>query len=93
MDEAVRRVGRYKKQGDTEWVPLEDSLHRYLAEDVKADHDVPAFDRSPYDGFAIRARDSKTASRDNAVTFEVIDHIGAGAVSEKSSDRMKLSAS
>lgn len=38
---------------------LEDSLHRYLAEDVKADHDVPAFNRSPYDGFAIRASDSK----------------------------------
>ncbi|PRT00657.1 molybdopterin molybdenumtransferase [Bacillus velezensis] len=83
VDEAVRRVSRYKKQGDTEWVALEDSLHRYLAEDVKADHDVPAFNRSPYDGFAIRASDSKTASRDNAVTFEVIDHIGAGAVSEK----------
>jgi molybdopterin biosynthesis enzyme len=32
---------------------------------------------------AIRASDSKTASGDNAVTFEVIDHIGAGAVSEK----------
>ncbi len=82
VDEAVRRVSLYKK-GDTEWVALEDSLHRYLAEDVKADHDVPAFNRSPYDGFAIRASDSKRASRDNAVTFEVIDHIGAGAVSEK----------
>ncbi|AKL84189.1 molybdopterin molybdotransferase MoeA [Bacillus atrophaeus] len=83
VDEAVRRVSEFQKQGETEWVPLEDSLHRFLAEDVKADHDVPAFDRSPYDGFAVRACDTASATREKAVRFEVIDHIGAGAVSEK----------
>ncbi|CAN2252667.1 gephyrin-like molybdotransferase Glp [Bacillus sp. SN1] len=83
VDEAVRRVCHFQKQGETEWVALEDSLHRFLAEDVTADHHVPAFDRSPYDGFAVRACDTAEASRENPVRFEVIDHIGAGAVSEK----------
>lgn len=83
VDEAVRRVSRFQKRGETEWVALENSLHRFLAEDVTADHHVPAFDRSPYDGFAVRACDTAEASREHPVRFEVIDHIGAGAVSEK----------
>ncbi|MDA1475729.1 molybdopterin molybdotransferase MoeA [Bacillus changyiensis] len=81
--EAVESVVQYQKQGETEWVQLEGSLHRYLAKDVKADHHVPAFDRSPYDGFAIRASDTVDATRDHPLQFEVIDHIGAGAVSHK----------
>ncbi|MFT0802393.1 gephyrin-like molybdotransferase Glp [Bacillus swezeyi] len=81
--EAAERVIQLQKQGETEWTQLEESLHRYLAEDVKADHHVPAFDRSPYDGFAVRASDTAGASKENPLKFEVIDHIGAGAVSEK----------
>ncbi|NPC92388.1 molybdopterin molybdotransferase MoeA [Bacillus sp. WMMC1349] len=81
--EAVESVVQYQKHGETEWVQLEDSLHRYLAKDVKADHHVPAFDRSPYDGFAIRASDTVDATKDHPLQFEVIDHIGAGAVSHK----------
>lgn len=36
----------------------------------------------PYDGFAIRSEDSQGASGENRIEFEVIDHIGAGSVSE-----------
>ncbi|WP_077736900.1 molybdopterin molybdotransferase MoeA [Bacillus sonorensis] len=81
--EAAQLVSQFQKQGETEWVHLEESLHRYLAEDVLADHHVPAFDRSPYDGFAVRAADTAGAAREHPLKFEVIDHIGAGAVSEK----------
>ncbi|MCI4170805.1 molybdopterin molybdenumtransferase MoeA, partial [Bacillus spizizenii] len=63
VDEAVRRVSYFQKKGETEWVALEESLHRFLAEDVTADQHVPAFDRSPYDGFAVRACDTAEASR------------------------------
>ncbi|MBV6534213.1 molybdopterin molybdenumtransferase MoeA, partial [Ursidibacter maritimus] len=51
-----------------------------LGEDVVSDHDVPHFDRSPYDGFAIRAEDTKEANQENAIEFEVIGEIGAGSV-------------
>ena len=43
---------------------------------VISDHDVPHFDRSPYDGFAIRAEDTKEANQENAIEFEVIGEIG-----------------
>ncbi|MBD3859539.1 molybdopterin molybdotransferase MoeA [Bacillus sp. 28A-2] len=83
VEEAIKKVKQYEKHGEVEWVPLKDSLERFIAEDIVADHDVPAFDRSPYDGFALRAEDTKEASSEHPVEFEVIDHIGAGIVSPK----------
>src|SRR5690606_532311 len=56
---------------------------RFLGKDLIADHDIPYFDRSPYDGFAVRAEDTAGASRSNPVTFEVIGEIGAGSVFDK----------
>ncbi|WP_312500151.1 molybdopterin molybdotransferase MoeA, partial [Bacillus luti] len=78
--EAVARVMEYAHQGETEKVSLIDSYGRILGEDVVADHDVPHFVRSPYDGFAIRAEDTKEASSSNPIRFEVIGEIGAGFV-------------
>ncbi|MBZ5748826.1 MULTISPECIES: gephyrin-like molybdotransferase Glp [Metabacillus] len=82
VKEAIERVMRYSVLGEKEQVSLRESYGRFLAEDLIADHPVPPFDRSPYDGFAIRSIDSKLASTDQPVEFEVIDEIGAGSVSE-----------
>ncbi len=83
VKEAIKKVHQYRRYGEVEWIPLKDSLERFIAEDMLADHDVPAFDRSPYDGFALRAEDTKEASSEQPIEFEVIDHIGAGMVSTK----------
>ncbi|MFJ8354267.1 gephyrin-like molybdotransferase Glp [Bacillus paramycoides] len=81
--EAVTRVMEYAHRGETEKVSLIESYGRILGEDVVADHDVPHFDRSPYDGFAIRAEDTKEARSSNPIQFEVIGEIGAGFVFTK----------
>ena len=47
-----------------ESVPLEQALGRVLAEDVAAEVDVPGFDRSNMDGFALRAEDTYGATED-----------------------------
>jgi molybdopterin molybdotransferase len=78
--EAVGRVMAFARKGALEWIKLEESHGRFLAEDLTADHDVPPFDRSPYDGFAIRSEDTVHANLKNPVEFEVIGEIGAGAV-------------
>ncbi|WP_227939649.1 molybdopterin molybdotransferase MoeA [Alkalihalobacillus deserti] len=83
VEEAVSRVMKYKTIATKETVAIEDSFGRCLAEDLIASHDVPAFDRSPYDGFAIRAEDTKEATADHPVRFEVIGEIGAGYVFEE----------
>lgn len=78
-----KKVLKYQLKLPLESVTLEESDGRYLGEDVLATHDVPPFDRSPYDGFAIRAEDTARASRDEPVELNVIDSIGAGHVSKK----------
>src|SRR5712671_4073989 len=47
-----------------EEVALADALGRVLAADVVAPLDVPGFDRSDVDGFAVRAEDTFGASED-----------------------------
>lgn len=82
VGEAVRRVMEFAFEEKKEVVPLTQAHGRFLAEDIAADIDVPAFDRSPYDGFAIRSIDSQGASRENPVIFKVVGEIGAGYVFE-----------
>jgi len=83
VEEAMERLMSLKKRGPVEYVPILECEGRYLAEDLVATHDVPPFNRSPYDGFAIRAEDSVHASADSPITFQIIDAIAAGEVSEK----------
>lgn len=83
VSEAVERVLKHALPLGAEKVELEESYGRILAEPIVARNDVPPFNRSPYDGYAIRSQDSEGASGDNRIAFTVIDHIGAGEVSAK----------
>lgn len=81
--EAIERVVSqdiYTKQIE---VLLENSVSYILAEDIVATYEIPRFNKSPYDGFALRSIDTEGASGNHRITFNVIDHIGAGSVSEK----------
>ncbi|HYK72301.1 MAG TPA: gephyrin-like molybdotransferase Glp [Pseudoneobacillus sp.] len=80
---AVQMVMDYQIEGNIEYISISESYGRYLSEDLVATSDVPHFNRAPYDGFAIRSVDSQKASQENPVTFEVIDEIGAGMVTNK----------
>ncbi len=51
----------------TETIGLEAALGRVLAEDVRSDVDVPGFDRSNMDGFAVRAEDTFGAAEEEPV--------------------------
>ncbi|WP_062104897.1 molybdopterin molybdotransferase MoeA [Bacillus niameyensis] len=82
VKDAIDQIMTYKKRGLVEQIPIDNCDDRFLGEPLKADHDVPPFDRSPYDGFALRAEDTKSASRETPLTFQVIDEIGAGSVSK-----------
>jgi molybdopterin molybdotransferase len=83
VKDAIEKVMQWKKRGGVEWVSIDDCEGLFLGEPLKADHDVPPFNRSPYDGFAIRSEDTQTASREQPVKLNVIDEIGAGEVSHK----------
>src|SRR5881397_3618608 len=52
-------------------VQLDDALQRVLAADVIAPVDVPSFDRSNVDGFAVRAEDTFGASEDRPRSLQL----------------------
>jgi putative molybdopterin biosynthesis protein len=63
-----------------ERVSLEVALGRVLAEDVRAEVDVPGFDRSNMDGFAVRAVDTFGASEEQPVRLRRNDEILATGI-------------
>ncbi|MFH0716510.1 gephyrin-like molybdotransferase Glp [Staphylococcus delphini] len=83
VSEAIQRVMKQEIEMKKTTVNIYESEGYILAEDIVATYDIPRFDKSPYDGFAVRSVDTAGASSDNRVQFEVIDHIGAGSVSTK----------
>jgi molybdopterin molybdotransferase len=83
VEKVIELIWKYRQTGITETVKIQEDTGRFLGEDIIAKTDVPWFDKSPYDGFALRAEDTKQASSENILEFEVIDHIGAGTVTEK----------
>lgn len=71
--EAVRPVGK-------ERVPLAACTGRVLARELVASSDVPPFDRSPFDGYVLRAADTLNASRENPVTCNIMEELPASCV-------------
>ncbi|HKP47293.1 MAG TPA: hypothetical protein VJT50_11880, partial [Pyrinomonadaceae bacterium] len=58
--EAIELVKQRTSLLAIERVELPDALGRILAEDIVADCDLPPFDRSQMDGYALRANDVAT---------------------------------
>ena len=54
-----------------------------LAEALHASENIPPFDNSAMDGFAVRSADMKGASKENPVVLSVVETIAAGYAPEK----------
>ena len=80
VDEARRLIERYYNPSPigVEQVSLFKGLGRVLAEDVLSPVDVPPFDRSLRDGYAVRYEDLVVAREDNPVRLKLIDVFEAG---------------
>lgn len=59
ISQALKIISRENKMLGTERVELSEAAGRVLAEDIFADSDLPPFDRSQMDGFAVLARDTQ----------------------------------
>jgi molybdopterin molybdotransferase len=58
VETALETVLSHAPSLAAEEIDLPDALGRVLAEDVVSDHDMPSFDRSAMDGYALRAEDT-----------------------------------
>ena len=61
VSKAIAVVKSLARTAGDEHVPLEHAWGRILADDIRADGDIPGFDRSVVDGFAVRASDTTGA--------------------------------
>ncbi len=61
-----------------------DVLGLTLAQDVVARDDLPPFDNSSMDGYALRADDTRAASTTNPLSLEVLGTVAAGSAIEYS---------
>jgi len=66
---------------EEESVPLQQALGRTLAQDISSTFEVPSFDKSAMDGFALRAAETFGASPTDPVSFRVIGEVLPGAMS------------
>ena len=72
--EAIQIVIEQTPTLPPETVSLADACRRILAEDVIADSDLPPFDRSQMDGYAVRAADTENAP----VRLQIVGESAAG---------------
>ncbi|MDH7593773.1 MAG: molybdopterin molybdotransferase MoeA [Methanomicrobiales archaeon] len=62
VKDAVERLLRMAPTPRVERIRIEGAIGRVLAEDVRSDIDIPGFDRSVVDGYAVRAKDTAGAT-------------------------------
>jgi molybdopterin molybdotransferase len=63
-----------------ERVPILHALGRVLAEEIRSPRDIPGFDNSAMDGYAVRAVDVAAASERSPVRLEVLGTVAAGVM-------------
>lgn len=72
--EAIKIVSANCPRLPSEKITLKEALHRFLAEEIVADSDLPPFDRSQMDGYALRALDTQTVP----TSLQVVGESAAG---------------
>lgn len=79
ISEAIEIIRREIAPLKAEKVSLSEASGRVLAEDIVSDTDLPPFDRSQMDGFAVLAPDTKAATKKAPVTLTLVGESAAGA--------------
>ncbi len=79
VDQALERILADLQPLEAETVSLPDAQDRVLAEDIISPIDLPPFDNSAMDGYAIRYEDSADASLDKPIVLSVTMDIMAGS--------------
>jgi len=72
IDEHITRLAR-------ERVSINDTEGRVLAEEIIASFPQPRFDNSAMDGFAVRASDTKGASKKSPIDLKMVGVVSAGS--------------
>jgi molybdopterin molybdotransferase len=78
VDEARKIILSHINVLGTEKVNLFSALGRVLAEEILSPINIPSWNNTAMDGFAVRAQDTRGASPERPVVLEVIEDLPAG---------------
>ena len=78
VEDARELVDTIRVQPETTFLPIEEAAGHIVAEDVLSGLDVPSFNRSVKDGYAVRAKDTYQASEPEPIELTVTASIPAG---------------
>lgn len=78
VDEARTRILTHFQPIGAETLPLAKCARRVLAVEIRANHDLPSFDNSSMDGFAVIAADLVEAAPASPRALDVVADIPAG---------------
>ena len=81
VDDALKIILKEAKPSE-EVISLEESLERVLFEDVSSTVDIPPFNRSAMDGFAIKGKDSFGASLSTPISLKIVSESKIGKIPE-----------
>ena len=80
LEEARQRLFDAIQPLPAETVPLSQAAGRVLVEAVASPIDLPAFDNSAMDGYAVRSADVAAGGPQSPVTLKLVGHVPAGTV-------------
>jgi len=84
LNEARRTIDQHFKPKPigVEEIPLLDALDRVLAHDATASLDIPPFNRSTVDGYAVKAKDTFGAEENKPIKLKVYGTVNVGEPTE-----------
>lgn len=83
VDDALKAILGHVERLPYEEIELGSAFHRVIAEDVYADANIPQFDNSAMDGYAVCSSDTVGVSETNPKILKVVDDVRAGYVSSR----------
>lgn len=84
VTEAQKIVLDHTKPLGLEKADLLNALGRVIGEDIVAPFNVPPWDNSAMDGYAVRFTDIRSASPDRPVSLAVVEYLRAGSMPQQS---------
>ena len=82
VEEALARILGHVRPLGPESVPILDAQGRVLSEEIVSGVDIPPFDNSAMDGYAVRSLDFVRATPSSPVRLSVIGSVAAGYVTD-----------
>ncbi|MEM2146431.1 MAG: molybdopterin molybdotransferase MoeA [Candidatus Jordarchaeaceae archaeon] len=78
VNDALSKIMPRIKRTEPETIPVIESLGRIIYEDIYSPRDIPHFDRSAMDGYAVIAEDTFGASQHRPVKLKVVGEMKVG---------------